>query len=308
MYRPMLAAPGIKDDLHRSGFVFEPKLDGTRAICYKDVRPRFINRRDHDISARYPELTSMDSIKARKCVLDGEIVVFGEDGNPSFRLLQKREHAASSMYHLRSRQHPATYVVFDILELEGKDLTGLELRERRPMLEKVVEDGERIRKMVQTEQGQRLWDLVVAKGTEGVMAKSWSSPYEQGTRSKYWLKIKTTTTVDCVIIGYTHESRVISALALGLYDDGRLVFIGRVGTGFTEEFLTDLKRDLDRIMVETPPVPVRVDTTPVVWVKPEIVCEVEYLEVTLNRHLRAPVFRRLRDEKRPEECTIDQLA
>jgi len=307
MYRPMLAAQGHKEDLDRPGFVYEPKLDGTRALCYKNGQMKFINRRDRDISARYPDLLAATSIKADHCVLDGEIVVFGEEGNPSFRLLQKREHSASQMYHLRSRQHPATYVVFDILMLNGKDLTGLSLKERRALLETTVEDDRHIRKIIQTDRGQKLWDLVVAKGTEGVMAKDAGSVYEEGVRSKHWLKIKTTTTVDCIIVGYTHEARVISALVLALYDRNKLVFIGRVGTGFTEEFLTNLKQSLDKIAIEQPSISTTSDTE-VTWVKPEMVCEVEYLEVTLNGHLRAPVFRRLREEKDPGDCTIDQLA
>jgi DNA ligase D-like protein (predicted ligase) len=306
MYRPMLAAPGSKQDLVRLGFLYEPKLDGTRAICYLESKVRFINRRDRDISARYPELLAALSAHPQQCVLDGEIVVFGEDGNPSFHLLQKREQAAPQMYHLRSRQHPATYVVFDILMLGGKDLTGLGLRERRSILEEALEDGERVRKIVQTEKGTKLWELVVAKGTEGVMAKDAESVYEQGVRSRHWLKIKTTATVDCVIVGYTHESRNISALMLALYDGGELVFIGRVGTGFTEEFLAVLKKSLDKIEVDQPSIPTT-SSIEVTWVRPEMVCEVEYLEVTMNRHLRAPVFRRLRAEKAPEECTMDQL-
>jgi ATP-dependent DNA ligase len=175
------------------------------------------------------------------------------------------------------------------------------------LLETTVEDDQLIRKIIQTDRGQKLWDLVVDKGTEGVMAKDAGSVYEEGVRSKHWRKIKTTTTVDCIIVGYTHETRVISALVLALYDRNKLVFIGRVGTGFTEEFLTDLKQSLDKIAIEQPPISTTSDTE-VTWVKPEMVCEVEYLEVTLNGHLRAPVFRRLREEKDPEDCTIDQLA
>lgn len=305
MFRPMLAASGTKEDLRRPGFVYEPKLDGTRAICYKDGRLRLINRRERDITSRYPEFAA-EAIAARVCVLDGEIVVFGEDGNPSFRLLQKREHAAPSMYHLRSRRHPATYVVFDILSVDGRDLTSLPLRERRRELDRVLPDSERIRKIVQTEQGERLWAIVVEKGTEGVMAKDLEGSYEEGVRSPRWLKIKTTTTVDCVVMGYTHENRIISALVLGLYDGDRLVFVGRVGTGFTEEFLAGLKEVLDKLRTDVPLVNLPPERE-IVWVRPEMVATVEYLEVTMGGHLRAPVFRRLRDDKPPKECLMDQL-
>ena len=209
MYKAMLAYPGQREDLERESFVYEPKLDGTRALCYKDGRIRFVNRRERDITARYPELDISSSILAKTCVLDGEIVVFDDRGNPSFHLLQKREQASPTVYHLRSGQHPATYVVFDILNVDGKDLTMQPLGERRKVLERTVIDGPFMRIIVQTPDGRKLWDLIVERGVEGVMAKKVNGHYEQGIRSRQWLKIKTKQTDDCVIVGFTHEKRAI---------------------------------------------------------------------------------------------------
>ena len=305
MRRPMLAFHGSKSDLARKGFIFEPKLDGTRALCYKDGKHlRFINRRDHEMTARYPDFDFADLIGAKTCVLDGEVVVFDGQGNPSFRLLQKREQAAPGMYALRSGQHPATYVVFDILEIDGRDITGLPLLERKKLLETTVKEGAHLRRIVYTPDGQKLWDLIYPKGIEGVMAKRVDGSYEEGKRSASWLKIKTVVTIDCLIVGFTHERRSISSLALGVYVGRDLRFIGRVGTGFTEEFLANLRKTLDGISIPDPPI-VDPPDNETEWVRPEIVCEVEYLEFTTNYHLRAPVFRRLRDDKRPEECTLD---
>ena len=305
MRRPMLAFQGSKADLARPGFIFEPKLDGTRALCYKDgTHLRFVNRRDHEMTPRYPEFDFSSLIEAESCVLDGEVVVFDGQGNPSFRLLQKREHAASGMYRLRSSQHPATYVVFDVLEIDGKDVTGLPLSERKKLLDATVKENGNLRKIVHTPDGQRLWDLIYQKGIEGVMAKSIDGVYEEGIRSRNWLKIKTVITIDCVIVGYTHERRAISSLALGIYVGRDLRFIGRVGTGFTEDFLMKLRDTLDGIRIPDPPV-VNPPEGEMEWVRPDIVCEVEYLEFTSNYHLRAPSFRRIRDDKRPEECTLD---
>ena len=305
MRRPMLAFQGSKSDLARQGFIFEPKLDGTRALCYKDGPSlRFINRRDHEMTARYPEFDFAGLIGARSCVLDGEVVVFDGQGNPSFRLLQKREQAAPGMYALRSGQHPATYIVFDVLEVNGRDVTGEPLSERKRLLEATVTEGPHLRRIVFTPEGQKLWDLIYPKGIEGVMAKRIDGTYEEGKRSANWLKIKTVVTIDCVIVGFTHEHRSISALALAVYVGKELRFIGRVGTGFTEEFLTNLRAKLDKMIVPSPPV-VNPPESETEWVRPEIVCEVEYLEFTSNYHLRAPVFRRLRDDKLPEECTLD---
>ena len=305
MRRPMLAFQGSKLDLARKGFIFEPKLDGTRALCYKDgAHLRFINRRDHEMTPRYPEFDFANLIRAQTCVLDGEVVVFDGQGNPSFRLLQKREQAAPGMYALRSGQHPATYIVFDILEIDGRDVTGQPLSERKKLLEATVKENDHLRRIVYTPDGQKLWDLIYPKGIEGVMAKRVDGAYEEGKRSTSWLKIKTVITIDCVIVGFTHERRAISSLALGVYVGKDLQFVGRVGTGFTEDFLANLRKTLDGISVPDPPVvnPPEGETE---WVRPEIVCEVEYLEFTSNYHLRAPVFRRLREDKRPEECTLD---
>ena len=301
----MLAFQGSKGDLAREGYIFEPKLDGTRALCYKEgAHLRFINRRDHEMTARYPDFKFADQISARSCVLDGEVVVFDGQGNPSFRLLQKRELAAPGMYALRSGQHPATYIVFDILEIDGRDITGLPLSERKKILEATVRESEHLRRIIYTQKGQRLWDLIYPKGIEGVMAKRIDGAYEEGKRSTSWLKIKTVMTIDCVIVGFTHERRAISSLALAVYVGKELQFVGRVGTGFTEEFLEKLRETLERIKVPKPVV-VNPPDDETDWVKPEMVCEVEYLEFTSNYHLRAPVFRRLRDDKTPEECTLD---
>jgi DNA ligase D-like protein (predicted ligase) len=305
MFRAMLASPGKEEDLDRIGYVFEPKLDGTRALCYKDGGIRFINRRDRDITERYPELDISSSIRARDCVLDGEIVVFDDTGNPSFRLLQKREQTSPSVYHLRSRQHPSTYVVFDILNHDGQDLTSLPLSERRIVLESVVTEGPSLRKIVQTMEGRKLWALILDRGVEGVMAKRMDSKYEQGIRSQHWLKIKTTLTVDCVVVGYSHEKRAISSLALALYDDV-LVYVGRVGTGFTEDQMEHMVRILEPLRIDVPPV-VNVPEHDLSWVRPEMVCKVEFLELTINGHLRAPSFRGLRYDKPPKDCGMDQV-
>jgi len=306
MYRAMLASPGKEEDLDRIGYVFEPKLDGTRALCYKDGGIRFINRRDRDITERYPELDISSSIRARDCVLDGEIVVFDDTGNPSFRLLQKREQTSPSVYHLRSRQHPSTYVVFDILNHDGQDLTSLPLSERRIVLESVVTEGPSLRKIVQTMEGRKLWALILDRGVEGVMAKRMDSKYEQGIRSQHWLKIKTTLTVDCVVVGYSHEKRAISSLALALYDDDVLVYVGRVGTGFTEDQMEHMVRILEPLRIDVPPV-VNVPEHDLSWVRPEMVCKVEFLELTINGHLRAPSFRGLRYDKPPKDCGMEQV-
>jgi ATP-dependent DNA ligase len=138
------------------------------------------------------------------------------------------------------------------------------------------------------------------------MAKRMDGAYEPGVRSQHWLKIKTTLTVDCVVVGYSHEKRAISALALALFENDVLVYVGRVGTGFTEAQMEHMVRMLEPLRVDTPPV-VNVPEHDLSWVRPEIVCKVEFLELTINGHLRAPSFRGLRYDKPPKDCGMDQV-
>ncbi|MDD1756141.1 MAG: non-homologous end-joining DNA ligase [Methanomassiliicoccales archaeon] len=306
MRRPMLARPGRPEDLNRPGYLYEPKLDGTRAMCYKDSRLIFVNRRERDITERYPELDFIMDIKAGRCVLDGEIVVFDNKGNPDFRLLQKREQSSPSARKLLSARHPATYVAFDVLMRDGLELVSAPLIERRRQLQSMITEGKALRTIVSSTDGVKLWELAKRRGIEGVMAKRIDSVYEEGRRSPSWIKVKTTRTLDCIIVGYTSELRPLSSLALGLADAGSIIFVGKVGTGFTDAFMESLKERLDAIRVAEAPVVNPTDQL-VTWTHPEMVCEVEYLEVTPQLHLRAPSFKRLRDDKLPEDCTIDQI-
>lgn len=250
---------------------------------------RFISRNNRDITAEFPELAFGDRIKS-DCTLDGEIVIYDEKGNPSFALMQQRKHF----------RQPSTYVAFDILELEGRDLRRLPLSERRKFLLETVKEGGNLQTMPSTENGEELWNVVTARGLEGVVAKKKDSIYITG-RSRAWLKIKLEKTVDCVIVGYATKTREISSLALGLYVGSTLTYIGQVGTGFSESLLDTLSKELVRASND---VALPTNIHPVV---PDKVCEVKYLEYTRDGRLRAPVFLRIRSDKLPRECTIDQV-
>jgi len=321
-YRPMLAKSGDEHDLDNRDFVFEPKLDGTRAICYfnrsqksrkGDTSPSiiFINRREKNITHRYPEFSRsefFDNIKAASCVLDGEIIVYDENGIPDFNLLQKREQLDNKLLiQLRSREFPATYVVFDILMKDGHELIGKPLKERKKILNKTVIDSEGETKIIQkiffTKDGRRLFKEIRKRGLEGVMAKKLNGRYYPGERTSVWLKIKFLKTLDCIIVGYTSEKRKISSLALALYDGRRLKYVGRVGTGFTEKLIDKLHKLLKPLRVRSPTVEYRGDKK-IIWVRPKLICEVKYLEFSKDKILRAPVFLRLRYDKPIKECTF----
>jgi bifunctional non-homologous end joining protein LigD len=307
-YPPMLALPAGKEALKKEGYIFEPKLDGTRAVCYLDEKGiSLVNRRGNDITGRYPEFSFAGQVKAASAVLDGEVVVYSPEGNPDFHLLQRREQVARrDISEIRSKELPATYVVFDILEKEGKSLTDLPLKERKRILEETIAEGGHMQKIFYTENGPGLWKEVEKRKLEGVIAKELDSRYYPGARTPAWLKIKYLKTIDCVIVGYTSEKRIISALALAVYSRGKLRYIGRsVGKGFTEGFLKDLHKRLSEIETKDPPVEY-LGGKEIHWVKPLIVCEVTYLELTKDIIMRAPVFLRLRDDKKPEECILEE--
>jgi DNA ligase D-like protein (predicted ligase) len=307
LYEPMLAAMGSKDDLEKEGYIYEPKLDGTRALCYVNSTMKFLNRRGHEITERYPEFSFRDQIKARSCVLDGELIVYDNRGNPSFHLLQKREQSKPSIAKFLSIQHPATYVVFDILELDGKELLSTRLDERKKIMHAVLREGHHMQSIAFTKDGRKLWSVVEQRKLEGVMAKRSNSYYEPGKRSDAWLKIKALKTIDCVLLGYTSEIRTISALALGLFFGDELRYVGRVGTGFTEKYLEELRPVLDGMLAETPPVASYPNEPAITWIRPELIAEVEILELTRDKHLRAPSFRRLRNDKDIKDCVVEQL-
>lgn len=313
LYSPMLAETGSEKDIKRKDMVFEIKFDGTRAICYKHGRKiKFLNRRKKWIEYRYPELKEIWRNIKKDCVLDGEIVVFDKKGLPNFNLLEEREHVEDEIkIKLLSKLYPAKYIVFDILEVEKKEVTSLPLIERKKLLEKIVEDGENIKKSLYIEDGKKLWKFVKEKNLEGVMAKVKSSPYI-GKRSSYWLKIKTFKSIDCVIAGFTEgkgkRSKTLGALLLGIWIGEKLHYLGRVGTGFDERKLKLLTTLL--VKLETNKCPFTdFDEPPNIrkishFTKPKLVAEIKYLELTKELKLRAPVFLRLRNDKSSKECRL----
>ena len=306
--KPMLAVRSEPFDSDE--YLFEIKWDGTRCIAFVNRRTvRLQNRRLRNITYRYPELSDLNRYVNGSVILDGEVIVI-KNGKPSFRLLQMREHVDDEeVIKLRAKLYPAVYIVFDLLYYRGKDITSKPLIERKQLLKQtginrhphviVLDHIERY--------GKRFFRLVKKEGLEGVMAKHKYSPYEPGKRSRYWKKIKVMETVDAIICGFRHDKRKISSLLLCLYTKtGSLKYIGSVGTGFDEETMGFLEKVMEPFITDRPAVK-GIKIKDAVWVKPVIVCEVGYQEVTHDGRLRAPVFKRIRYDKAPEECTVDQV-
>lgn len=306
--KPMLCKNGNLDILDSDEYYFEPKLDGTRALLVKRGKAiKLINRRNRDITYRYPEFKNISKfIKIKECILDGEIICYNKKGLPDFNLLQRREQLDNPFeIELRSIDFPATYVAFDILNKNGKDLSTQPIEKRKKLLSKLIIENKNLQIIFYTEKGKKLWEKITSLNLEGVIAKKKGSLYYKGKRTDIWLKIKYLKTADCVIVGYTTEKRVISALALAVYKSKRLLYIGKVGTGFSQQFLIELYKKLKRIKTTK-----RIVTNPqsnIIWVLPKYVCTVKYLDLTSCYELRAPSFKKLRDDKLPTECTFEQF-
>lgn len=304
-YAPMLCQKGDESILDSNAYIFEPKLDGTRCIAEVGKEVKLYNRREKNISRRYPFICKELS-KVGNVILDGEIVCYNREGKPDFYLLQKREHVESDLIiEMRAKLIPATYVIFDILEMDEKPLIKKPIEERKEILNEIFSKSRHLEIIFFTENGKILWEEIRKRNLEGVIAKEKGSRYFPGERRKEWLKIKNVKSIDVIIIGYTTEKREISALGMGLYRGEKIYYVGKVGTGFEEEIMQHLLKNFER----TKPYAANAEKAPphMIWVKPRFVAEVEYLEVTKDMELRSPSFKRLRNDKEPEECTFEQL-
>ncbi len=292
-------------------WIFEVKWDGIRAITYVNDELSIRSRNQKELKNNFPELEEIKGL-AQNLVIDGEIIVL-RDGKVDFQAVIKRIQASSSKeIEFLKRKFPATYVVFDILEKEGESLINRPLLERKKMLERNVKDGSNIvLSMFVEEDGETYYRATLEKGLEGIIAKKKGSKYEPGRRSSSWLKIKKTKDCDCVIFGYTKGKgkriETFGALILGLYDETVPVFVGKVGTGFSQRDLKTLSQFFKEFTVDAETlegVDVPEDIT---WLEPVLVCQVGYQSVTVDEKLRMPKFRGIRSDKKPSECTIEQI-
>jgi bifunctional non-homologous end joining protein LigD len=314
LFTPMLAQGGYKP-FDAKGWWFEPKFDGIRTLLYLEGESvRLISRTGRDQSSIYPELSRLyRRINAINAVLDGEIVATDEAGNTSFELLQQRMNLASPTEIDRIRRKiPVELVAFDLLWLDGEDFTRKSLSERRQRLEEVVMQDKGLRLIYWVaDEGKAFYAAAKEHRLEGVIAKRAASRYLPGRRSDDWRKIKILKRQDCVVLGWTPgqkgRSDAFGALLLGAYKAGKLIWVGQVGSGFTDRMLKDVLDRLEQIETDKPPVSnseLR-KVKGAQWVRPELVCEVEYLQMTTSGKLRAPSFKGLRPDKAPEDCILE---
>lgn len=319
-FTPMLASDGGEafDD---PGWLFEVKWDGVRAVATV-VRPHagpasttLVTRQGNDVTTGYPELDGLwERVLARNAVLDGEIVAFDAHGRPSFQRLQQRMHVRDPHQVKRLQERvPVVYMVFDVLAVDGEPLIDLPLVERLACLDDLLVAGDRVQRSEGVQgAGCALYEAVRDRGLEGVLAKRAASVYRPGKRSRDWLKLKVRHRVDVVIGGWqTGEGArggTIGSLLLGLYDEGDLRYVGKVGTGFDDAELVRMQEHLRERATATRPFAGREGPRAANWVRPELVCTVEYSEVTEGLHLRAPSYKGLRPDVDPRECVIEDIS
>jgi bifunctional non-homologous end joining protein LigD len=301
---PMLAGAATipKDE---SNWAFEVKWDGVRAIAHSEPgRIHLMSRNGNEITSGYPELRALNrELGSRRAILDGEIVAFDEHGRPSFQALQSRMHVRGEAAVRRlSQSVPATYLIFDLLWLDGHSLIALSYTDRRELLESL--DLEGLHWSVPEShrgQGAALLAATREQQLEGVVGKRLDSRYEPGRRSPAWIKLKNFSRQEFVIGGWTtgtgSRAGAFGALHLGVYDDGELRYVGRVGTGFDQRELARLGGLMEPLARGTTPFAGRQPAKGAHFVEPELVCEVEFSEWTHTGTLRQPSYKGLRDDK-----------
>ena len=317
----MLAEPA-DEAFTRDGWLFELKLDGYRLIAAKSRgEALLLTRNGNDYTAVFPEIANaVQKLPLDDVIIDGEVVVLGPDGKPSFARLQRRGRLSSAIDVRRaSVELPAVFFAFDLLAFEDFDLRGLPLAKRKELLLDALPSLGPLRALDYIErEGERFLEQVTELGLEGIIAKKADAPYRAGRSSK-WLKIKSDHTGEFVIVGFTEPRGSRSHLgALQVADrvNGTLVYAGRVGTGFNDALLAELNELLAPTIraeaacegpVTAPGATPRstaeiLETSTTTWVQPLYVCEVRYTHFTPDGVMRHPVFVRLRNDKRPDEC------
>lgn len=313
--RPMLATL-VDRPFDREGWMYEVKWDGYRALALLNKgEVNLKSRNDKSFNEKfYPVYDALSKLKLN-AVLDGEIVVLDEKGLSSFGALQNWRSEADGQL---------VYYLFDILWLDGYDLTGLPLTGRRKILESTIAASDMIRvSQYFRHSGTAFFEAARSIGMEGIIAKAEESLYHAGDRSTEWLKIKANKRQEVVIGGFTNNegsSKVFSALLVGVFDKGRFHYTGKIGTGFNEQLQREMMKQFKPLITSKPPFhelpdinkPSRFRPNPphatATWLKPQLVCEVSYAELTSDGIMRHPSFEGMRTDKNAKEVVLESEA
>lgn len=286
-------------------YLYEIKWDGERCIAYlnPETGTELRNKRNVKMLSKVPELTYLHKQVNVRCILDGELMIL-KDGKPDFYEIQKRSLMTNSFrIDLLSKQYPASFIPFDILYYENKDITLLPLIERKKYLAKAVgNETERmaISKYIE-EKGTSLFKLTEEQNLEGIVAKRKDSIYVDGKRTKDWIKIKNLKDEDFVVCGYIYKDNHMISIVLGQYEENELVYKGHVTLGVGGENFRKIKNEPS---IFAPSFPIPPGNENAVWILPKLVCTVKFMDYTNTGGMRQPVFKGLRFDKSPKDCLI----
>jgi bifunctional non-homologous end joining protein LigD len=295
------------------GWAVEVKWDGVRAIAYcRPGRLELRTRNLNHVTRQYPEVKRLTrALGARDAVLDGELVAFDDEGRPSFERLQQRIHqTAESVVRRRMKSHPVTYVVFDLLYLDGRDLTAEPYTRRRELLEGLELTGPGFQTpRYSVGRAKRLLAAAAERGLEGVVMKRLDSLYSPGKRTGEWLKVKNVGRQELVIGGWQpgegRRRNRLGSLLIGHFEGEELRYAGKVGTGFSDADLRELPERMKPLARETSPFAGKKVPRQANWVEPELVAEVEFRELTAEGMVRHGSFKGLREDKPAEEVVLE---
>jgi bifunctional non-homologous end joining protein LigD len=291
------------------GWEFEVKLDGIRAIGIKnDKSVRLFSRRPRELTPDFPGIVkALGRLPAKQWVVDGEIVAFDDRGRTSFEMLQNRGQETIETF----------YILFDLIQLNGKSLLNVPLAQRRAELQKLLAKARDPLRFSESFHAppEKIWAEIKRLGLEGIIAKRTDATYEPGRRSGAWIKVKAQNEQEFVIGGYTPprgSRKHFGSILVGYYDGGKLMFASGVGSGFTHRSLETLFKAFQKL--RRPDCPFanlswpkprggfsKADLRRATWLEPKLVCQVKFYEWTRDQNLRQPVFLGLREDKKAAE-------
>ena len=290
----------VDETVDKPGWDYEEKYDGARMLAYKEAdRVQLLSRNGKDKTDRFPQIAAaIRSLQPVTLLLDGEVVIFDRKQVSRFQLLQQ------------GKGEPV-YAVFDCLFRDGKDLRREPLAMRREVMERSIASGKvLLPSQLLAANGREAFRIARHRGYEGMVAKDLSSPYVEG-RSTMWLKVKVHQESEFVIAGYTKPAgsrEHFGAILLGAYDKSGLKYVGKVGTGFDRETLAALYRKFQPFAVSRPALLNPPREAGVVFLAPRLIAQIAFEEWTADGKLRQPVFLGLRDDKRPRDVLLPELA
>jgi bifunctional non-homologous end joining protein LigD len=300
--KPALATL-VDEPFSDPNWIYEIKWDGYRAVAYVNKDGvEIISRNNKPFTDKYAPVTAALQAMGIDAVLDGEIVATDDKGLANFQLLQNWQNAPVHLH----------FYVFDILWLDGYDLTQLPLLERKKILHQVLPPDDAVLRysdhVVGT--GKDFYKVALKQGLEGIMAKRADSIYEVGKRTADWLKIKVNKRQEVIIVGFTvprKTRKFFGALLLGVYDGNELVYVGHTGSGFNTKSLESIYKRLQSLVIDKSPFKKAPKTNmPATWVKPELVCEIKFTEWTKERIARHPIFMGLREDKKAKDVHFEK--